>query len=156
MSITRNIAARDAYTQRLLSATPKVTYADCRDLSARIVAERGEDEADALLTRFGCRSIRDLLPECVDEFYHYGCIVLLRGVSPTYAWSLHNSVPDHLRDRWLLVHHGSGCLWEVRGKRGPVDLRWLTGGGAMDVSGVPRWEEEFRLRPGMQITREEL
>jgi hypothetical protein len=148
--VTANIAARDHYTDFVLGLYTVVenapTYEDCLALYGMMVAERGEDDARALLSRFGCRKIADLkdMVGLFADFYRFGSTSLLRGVSPTYTWSILNSKSNHLRDRWLLYHDGSEVWWEVRGKLSPDDLASLASGEVMDVSGVPKHEEEFK------------
>jgi hypothetical protein len=138
-----------ALTTPVESAT-EVTKGDCRDIGSRVLCERGEEDFEALKARFGIPargSIDDLLPSMYRGFWDHAYITLVRGVSPTYAWSAFNSTtPNHLRDRWLLWHDESDCLYEVRGKLSGADLDAMTSGEIVDVSGIDKFEQEFVAR----------
>lgn len=153
MSLTANLEARLAFTAALLAAlapSTEITKKDCMEIGVRVLLERGEDDFEAVKARFGIPtrgSVNDLMPEMFKEFWHHCYICLVRGISPTYAWSAMNStLPNHLRDRWLLWHDESDCLWEVRGKLSGSDLDGLSSGEVVDVSGVEKFEQMFVQR----------
>lgn len=151
-----NTNARTAFTVSLTAVPTKaVTLEDCMHAGAMVLAERGEDEFDALVTRFGCkRVVQDLLPVCYAEFYEYAQIILTRGVSANYGWSK-DSIPNRLRDRWLLWHAESECYWEVRGKLSADDLRSMEFEQVIDVSGIPWHEEAWREQQGKPLSTED-
>lgn len=162
MSITKNIEARDKFTSvvlgRALPVYPKLTAAeasvalfgiaykepgmatkaDCIGLFDRVYAERGKMEADAVLSRHGVWKIGDLSTGLFNNFFAYCQAILTYGASPFYGWEV-NSIADKVRDRWLLWHAESDCLWEVRGKLSDE----LDNGEVEDVTGIVEYEHRF-------------
>jgi len=162
MSISANIAARDKFTA-LVSGTvvPTVlkmtaaeaeaalfgiaykqpgmaTREDCVAIFDRVYVERGKLDADAVLSRHGVWKITDLTIMLYNKFFTYCQAILTYGASPFYGWEV-NSITDKVRDRWLLWHAESDCLWEVRGKLSDE----LDSGEVEDVTGIPDYEHRF-------------
>lgn len=162
MTIAQNIEARNKFTSVVsgikLTVTPRltaaeaeaalfgiaykepgmVTKADCLEIFERVYAERGKMEADAVLSRHGIWKIGDLSLIMYNRFFAYCQAILTYGASPFYGWEV-NSITDKVRDRWLLWHAESDCLWEVRGKLSDE----LNSGEVEDVTGVTEHEHRF-------------
>lgn len=160
----RNVEARNAHTQALLhkkrpadgqiclSAAEAeealfgiaykqpgdITLDDCKDILTRILDERGHMEVDAVLSRHGVWKITDMFTGMYKRFYLYCQSILTYGASPYYGWEI-GSIKGNCRDRFLLWHAESDCLWEVRGKlAGELDS-----GEVEDVTGQLQYEERF-------------
>lgn len=115
------------------------TYDDCKAILDRVYVERGSDEVQTVLQRFGSAAIKDLWIGLYERFYRYCKTILQYGISPTYAWTGPHDIPQAMRDRWLLLHPESDCLYEVRG----VLPGELGGGEVSDVSGLDTYEQLF-------------
>lgn len=161
-SIEQNIAAREKFTSLLTGAVQSVvpaltateaeaalfgiaykepgmaTKVDCLAIFERVFAERGKMEADAVLSRHGVWKITDLSLILYNRFFAYCQAILTYGASPFYGWEV-NSITDEIRDRWLLWHAESDCLWEVRGKLSDE----LDNGEVSDVTGIAEHEHRF-------------
>ena len=165
MTLSENTAARDAFTAFLTGLQPAThaevamtgqqtrehlfgwvykqpgmaTADDCRNILDRIAAERGHADALTVLQRHGCAHFKELFIGMYAHFYEYCKTVLYYGASPSAGWHDQADVLDGKRDRWLLWHDNSDCLWEVRGElSGEFD-----DGSVADVSGVEIWEKRF-------------
>lgn len=159
MSITANIEARARFTEvlqpvKMHQATADeaaallfgiaykqpgmVTKEECVEIFGRVFDERGKMEADAVLSRHGIWAIRDIPPMLYERFWTYCQAVLVYGACPFYGWEINNISPQ-VRDRWLLWHAESDCLWEVRGKLSNE----LDDGQVADVTGIPEHEQRF-------------
>lgn len=162
MSIGANVEARTKFTYALhgfkLPIVPRLTAAeaeaalfgiaykepgmatkaDCLAIFERVFAERGKMEADAVLSRHGVWKITDLSLILYNRFFAYCQAILTYGASPFYSWEV-NSITDKVRDRWLLWHAESDCLWEVRGKLSNE----LDSGEVSDVTGIIEYEHRF-------------
>lgn len=162
MSIGANVEARNKFTSvvmgirlpivpRLTAAEAEAalfgiaykepgmaTKADCLAIFERVFAERGKMEADAVLSRHGVWKITDLSLILYNRFFAYCQAILTYGASPFYSWEV-NSITDKVRDRWLLWHAESDCLWEVRGKLSNE----LDSGEVSDVTGIIEYEHRF-------------
>lgn len=162
MNIEKNIEARNKFTSVVmgikLSVIPQLTAAeaeaalfgiaykepgmatkaDCLEIFDRVYTERGKMEADAVLSRHGVWKIGDLWLGSYNRFFAYCQAILTYGASPFYGWDV-NSITDKVRDRWLLWHAESDCLWEVRGKLSDE----LDSGEVSDVTGVAEHEHRF-------------
>ena len=164
MSITANIAAREAHTAALHGDRPfaegtvaltaaqaaealfgiaykqpgMITLADCQEVLTRVHDERGSTAVDAVLSRHGVWKLPDLFIGMYERFFLYCQAILTYGASPFYGWDL-DSIKDKVRDRWLLWHAESDCLWEVRGKLTDE----LSDGLVSDVTGIVEHEHRF-------------
>ena len=114
------------------------TKADCVAIFDKVYAERGKMEADAVLSRHGVWKISDLSLILYNRFFAYCQAILTYGASPFYSWEV-NAIRDDSRDRWLLWHAESDCLWEVRGKLSDE----LDNGEVSDVTGIIEYEHRF-------------
>lgn len=167
MTIAANIAARDRYTAALRGDQPSgkavvgmtgneatealfgwvykqpgmATLQDCKGILKRVHDERGMDESVMLLQRFGIAAtgLDKLWIGMYQSFFDYARLCLYYGISPAYGWTNVDDIPHNLRDRWLLSHPESDCLYEVRG----VFPQELHGGEVNDVSGDEKWEKRF-------------
>ena len=168
MTIAANIEARDRFTRQLgmtARRTQEVmrerqmseheeklfgwvykqpgmaTLEDCGAIYKRIHDERGADDATMLLQRFGIAyaGLSKLWIGMYQGFFDYARHCLQYGISPAYAWSNINDIPHDQRDRWLLWHAESDCLYEARG----VFPQELNGGEISDVSGIEEYEKRF-------------
>jgi hypothetical protein len=115
------------------------TFEDCKAILSRVYAERGSEETTVVLQRFGTQSISDLWIGLYQAFHDYCKTILNYGISPAYGWTGPDDVPTGMRDRWLLWHAESECLYEVRGSM-PDELVL---GEVSDVSGVDEFEKRF-------------
>lgn len=112
---------------------------DCKVILRRVSDERGQDEAEAVLARFGGVPVAKLSPLTWAMFHEYCSYLLVYGVSAHGSVNVHDVPADEKRDRWLLWHPESSCLWEVRGKlSGELDDEQVE-----DVSGLPEYEKRF-------------
>jgi len=164
-SIQANIDARKRYSDVLSLSTPfhepplalsayeaqealfgiaykqpgMATFADCQSLLERIDNERGKVEADAVLSRFGVWKIRDLFRGMYNDFFLYCQAVLTYGASPFYGWTL-NAVTDRVRNRWLIWHPESDCLFVLNK---PPTEEDMDGGLCSDVTGDLEHERRY-------------
>ena len=117
------------------------TAEDCQRILTQIADELGAEDAKVMLQRFGSESVK-AMPMCLyARFFERASICLQFGVSPAFGFvekdEIHSlGVP---RDRWLLWHPESECLFEHRGKIGKL----LNNGDVEDVSGIPEYEARF-------------
>lgn len=168
MTIAANIEARDRFTRQLGMTARRVeeatrdrqmseaeeklfgwvykqpgmaTLEDCKGILKRVHDERGMEDATMLLQRFGIAhtGLSKLWIGMYQGFFDYARHCLQFGISPAYAWTCVGDIPHEQRDRWLLWHPESECLYEVRG----VFPQELHGGEVNDVSGDEKWEKRF-------------
>lgn len=176
MHILKNIEARSRFTEKLPPKKPQLTASeaanllfgiaykqpgmatreDCFEIFGRVLAERGKMEADAVLSRHGIWAVRDLPLMSYERFWTYCQAILIYGACPFYNWDIEN-ISDKVRDRWLMWHPESDCLWEVRGRLGNE----LEDGLVSDVTGIPEHEQRFmaesrRFIDPLQPSEEEL
>lgn len=120
---------------------------DCHKLYLRVKTERSEEDADALLKRFGLKYQGDLSSMFAgmwQPFCEYASTVLLYGISPMYGIGSEDDLKDaanpryELRDRWLLYHEPDDSLFVVRGK-----LTHTLNDELTDVTGVQIYEQRY-------------
>lgn len=165
MSLAENLAARNRHTALIVGHLPGdtapygtldrdpteaafgrvykqvglPTYTDCEAAMTQVLVERGLDDGVALLQRFGIQKMSDLFMGMYANFHSYARTVIDFGVSPVWAWETVADIKDEQRDRWLLWHNDSDCLFEIRGKlSGELD-----DGSVVDVSGEPTFEKQW-------------
>lgn len=173
MNAHDNIKARDYFTAMLVNLRARTVgleesaaealfgwtykqpgmaqHKDCHAMYVRVLYERGQEDARALLQRFalGCQGdISTMYIGMCKPFFEYAATCLYYGVSPRDGWVSIDDVSDDMRDRWLLYHPESEALWEVRGAMPVLDL---ANDEVCDVSGIAhhekRWVEQQAGKP---------